>query len=95
MIQSFADGITEAFFTHGTCPAQWRSFASVARRKLDMLDAAVRLENLRSPPGNRLEALRGDRRGQWSIRSNDQWHVCFRWTAKGPADVEIVDYHRG
>jgi len=58
-----------------------------------MLDAAVRLENLRSPPGNRLEALRGDRRGQWSIRINDQWRVCFRWTDKGPADVEIVDYH--
>jgi proteic killer suppression protein len=51
------------------------------------------LENLRSPPGNRLEALKGNRRGQWSIRINDQWRVCFRWTEKGPADVEIVDYH--
>lgn len=93
MIQSFADSATKAFFTHGSCPAQWRPFAKIARRKLDMLDAAVRLENLRSPPGNRLEALRGNRRGQWSIRINDQWRVCFRWTEKGPADVEIADYH--
>jgi toxin HigB-1 len=93
MIQSFANSATKAFFTRGSCPAQWRSFAKVAGRKLDMLDAAVRLENLRSPPGNRLEALKGDRRGQWSIRINDQWRVCFRWTENGPADVEIVDYH--
>jgi proteic killer suppression protein len=93
MIRTFADAATEAFFTRGTCPAQWRTFAKVARRKLDMLDAAVRLQNLRSPPGNRLEALKGARRGQWSIRINDQWRVCFRWTVEGPADVEIVDYH--
>jgi proteic killer suppression protein len=93
MIQSFADHATRVFFTHGVCPAQWRLFAKVARRKLDMLDAAVKLDNLRSPPGNRLEALKGNRRGQWSIRINDQWRVCFRWTDKGPADVEIVDYH--
>jgi proteic killer suppression protein len=93
MIQSFADRATELFFTHGSCPAQWRPFAKIARRKLDMLDAAVTLETLRSPPGNRLEALKGNRRGQWSIRINDQWRVCFRWTAKGPLDVEIVDYH--
>jgi proteic killer suppression protein len=51
------------------------------------------VDNLRSPPGNRLEALKGDRRGQWSIRINDQWRVCFRWTSNGPADVEVVDYH--
>jgi proteic killer suppression protein len=93
MIQSFADRATEVFFAKGTCPAQWRPFERIATRKLDMLDAAVRLETLRSPPGNRLEALKGDRRGQWSIRINDQWRVCFRWNAKGPADVEIVDYH--
>jgi proteic killer suppression protein len=62
-------------------------------RKLDMLNAAVRLQNLRSPPGNRLEALKGDRHGQWSIRINDQWRVCFRWTDEGPVDVQIVDYH--
>jgi len=93
MILSFADRATEVFFSYGVCPAEWRPFAKVAMRKLDMLNAAVRLENLRSPPGNRLEALKGDRRGQWSIRINDQWRVCFRWTDKGPAGVEIVDYH--
>jgi proteic killer suppression protein len=91
MIRTFADRATEAFFTHGICPAQWRSFAKVARRKLDMLNAAVRF--LRSPPGNRLEALKADRQGQWSIRINDQWRVCFRWTNEGPIAVQIVDYH--
>ena len=58
-----------------------------------MLDAAVRLEELRGPPGNRLEALKGTRKGQHSIRVNDQWRVCFRWLTNGPHDVEIVDYH--
>jgi proteic killer suppression protein len=58
-----------------------------------MLDAAVRLDNLRNPPGNRLEALKGDRKGQWSIRINDQWRVCFSWSDHGPIDVEITDYH--
>ena len=58
-----------------------------------MLDAAVRLENLAVPPGNRLEALAGNRKGQHSIRINDQWRLCFRWTDAGPEDVEIVDYH--
>jgi proteic killer suppression protein len=93
MIRGFADRRTEAFFSEGTCPAQWRSFAKVAKRKLDMLDAAVRLDNLRNPPGNRLEALNGDRKGQWSIRINDQWRVCFSWSDHGPIDVEITDYH--
>ncbi len=93
MIRTFADRATEAFFADGVCPAQWQPFAKVARRKLDMLDAAVRLQNLNSPPGNRLEALKGDRQGQWSIRINAQWRICFRWTQQGPADVEIVDYH--
>ena len=65
----------------------------MALRKLDQLDAAVRLADLGSPPGNRLEALKGDRKGQFSIRINDQWRVCFRWTPDGPIDVEIVDYH--
>lgn len=65
----------------------------VAQRKLAMLDAAVRLENLAVPPGNRLEALAGNRQGQHSIRINDQWRVCFSWTDAGPEDVEIVDYH--
>jgi proteic killer suppression protein len=62
-------------------------------RKLLILDAATVLADLRSPPGNHLEALQGDRRGQHSIKINDQWRVCFRWTDAGPEDVEIVDYH--
>ena len=66
---------------------------AVARRKLRQLEIAGRLEDLRVPPGNRLEPLRGDRTGQHSIRINDQWRVCFRWTQSGAADVEIVDYH--
>jgi len=65
----------------------------VALRKLDMLDQAVKPENMRAPPGNRLEALKGDRSGQWSIRINQQWRICFRWSDEGPLDVEIVDYH--
>jgi len=66
---------------------------SVMQRKLKLLDAVTKLEELRVPPGNRLEALKGGRKGQHSIRINDQWRVCFRWKADGPADVEIVDYH--
>ncbi len=65
----------------------------VARRKLRQLNNAVRLEDLRSPPGNRLESLRGDREGQYSIRVNDQFRLCFVWTDGGPAEVEFVDYH--
>jgi proteic killer suppression protein len=73
-----------------SCPiALWR----VAGRKLDYLDSAVDLDDLRSPPGNRLEALTGDRRGQFSIRIDEQYRICFRWTALGPDHVEIVDYH--
>ena len=93
MIQNFADRETELLFRDGKAPAAWRSVANVAARKLDMLDAAVVLSDLRSPPGNRLEALRGDRAGQHSIRVNDKWRVCFVWTDHGPAQVEIVDYH--
>ena len=66
---------------------------AVARRKLRQLDIAGRLDDLRVPPGNRLEALTRDRAGQYSIRVNDQFRVCFRWTEAGPEDVEIVDYH--
>ena len=66
---------------------------SVARRKLDQLEAAIDLRDLASPPGNRLEALAHNRSGQHSIRVNDQWRVCFVWTTQGPKDVEIVDYH--
>lgn len=93
MIQGFADRATKTSFDSGVCPAGWKPFAKIAMRKLDMLNAAVRLENLRSPPGNRLEALKRDRQSQWSIRINNQWRICFRWTDQGPADVEIVDYH--
>jgi toxin HigB-1 len=70
-----------------------RHASGVATRKLTQLEAAATLEFLRSPPGNRLEALKGDRQGQDSIRVNDQWRICFRWTAAGPEDAEIVDYH--
>ena len=93
MIQGFAHADTEALYQDGKCPAQWQSIEAVALRKLDMLDAAVKLSDLRSPPGNRLEALKGDRKGQHSIRINRQWRICFRWTANGPENVEIVDYH--
>jgi len=64
-----------------------------ALRKLRQLDASTTLDDLRNPPGNRLEALKGDRKGQWSIRINDQWRVCFRWSDGEASDVEIVDYH--
>lgn len=70
-----------------------RSLWGVAARKLDALDQAEILDDLRVPPGNRLEALRGDRHGQHSIRINDQYRICFRWTDSGPVDVEVVDYH--
>ncbi|WP_332685223.1 type II toxin-antitoxin system RelE/ParE family toxin [Bosea sp. (in: a-proteobacteria)] len=93
MILSFADRDTERLFRGGTCPARWRSLERTAVRKLDMLDAATALGDLRSPPGNRLEALKGERHGQWSIRINDQWRLCFRWDGEGPEAVEIVDYH--
>jgi proteic killer suppression protein len=94
MIRSFRDRITEAVF-HGRCPKGFPAdIFRVARRKLAMLDAAVSLGSLAVPPANRLEALKGDRRGQHSIRINDQWRICFRWTVIGPEDVEIVDYHR-
>jgi toxin HigB-1 len=94
MIQSFKGRWVEALYLQESpgkgFPA---SLVRVAQRKLAMLDAAVRLENLAMPPGNRLEALAGDRKGQHSIRINDQWRICFRWTDAGPEGVEIVDYH--
>ena len=95
MIQSFADKGTERFFYEGRCPAPWRAFADVLARKLDMIDAAVTLNDLRSPRGNRLEALKGNRAGQMSIGINDQWRICFVWSEDGPMEVEVVDYHRG
>jgi toxin HigB-1 len=94
MIGSFADRYTQRFFKEGVCPPKWRTFATVAQRKLDMVDYATRLLDLASPPGIRLEALKGDRKGQHSIRINDQWRVCFRWTRDGPENVEIADYRR-
>lgn len=92
MIKSFRCPDTQALFETGKS-RRWSNILSVAERKLTQLNAAVTLDFLRSPPGNRLEALQGDRAGQHSIRINDQWRVCFRWTNEGPEDVEIVDYH--
>lgn len=92
MIQSFKCKDTLALF-EGKCPRRFRAWARVAERKLAQLDAAQTLDFLKAPPGNHLEALRGDRKGQHSIRINDQWRVCFVWTAAGPVEVEIVDYH--
>ena len=97
MIRSFADGGTADLFNglntaaaRRSCPERLRD---IARRKLDHLDSVLLLSDLRVPRGNQLEALKHDRRGQHSIRINDQYRICFKWTAEGPADVEIVDYH--
>jgi proteic killer suppression protein len=92
-ILSFKSKRVAAFFQEGVTPREWRSIETVALRKLDMLDAATSLLDLRSPPGNRLERLLGDRKGEYSIRINDQDRLCFRWTDEGAEDVEIVDYH--
>lgn len=97
MIQSFKDQGTEDIFNgiksrvaRSICP---ESLWKIAVRKFDLLDAAVSLADLRIPPGNRLERLSGDRQGQHSIRINDQYRICFRWTDNGPEQVTIVDYH--
>ena len=94
-IQSFASRKVERFFLEGRLPrtAGWAGVAWVAARKLDMLDYAQALRDLAAPPGNRLEALKGDLAGFHSIRINDQWRIIFRWTDLGPADVDIRDYH--
>jgi proteic killer suppression protein len=92
MIKSFRCADTQLLFETGKCK-RFSAIAVVAARKLVQLDAAQTLEFLRSPPGNRLEALKGDRAGQHSMRVNDQFRLCFRWTEAGPEDVEIVDYH--
>jgi toxin HigB-1 len=92
MIRSFRCRDTQALFEGGH-PKRFRAIETVATRKLAMLDAAKTLDFMRSPPGNRLEALRGDRSGQWSVRINDPWRLCFVWTDSGPDQVEIVDYH--
>lgn len=92
MIRSFRDPDTEALFLDRDV-ARFRSIERVARRKLLYLHQARRLEDLRVPPGNRLEALKGGRKGQYSIRVNDQWRICFAWRNGEALDVEIVDYH--
>lgn len=93
MIQSFADPETEKLFRGLVSRRLPQNLQSVMHRKLVMVDVAASLEDLRVPPGNRLEALKGSRKGQHSIRVNQQWRVCFRWTESGPANVRIVDYH--
>ena len=97
MIVSFADQGVEDIF-NGVASREavkvcLKSLWRIARRKLDQLDSVVRLIELRIPPGNRLEALRGNRQGQHSIRVNDQYRICFTWTSAGPSNVEITDYH--
>ena len=92
MILAFKCAETRALF-HRNRAKRFVNIESIARRKLDQLHAAATLDFLRAPPGNRLEALSGDRRGQHSIRINDQFRVCFVWTPRGPTNVEIVDYH--
>ncbi|MGL5116079.1 MAG: type II toxin-antitoxin system RelE/ParE family toxin [Beijerinckiaceae bacterium] len=93
MIRSFRDKMSGELFAGRRVRALPEAVARAARRKLFDLDAAASPDVLRRPPGNRLEKLSGDRTGQWSIRINDQWRVCFRWDEKGPYDVEICDYH--
>jgi proteic killer suppression protein len=92
MIQTFKCKETRTLY-EGRKPRRFRAFAVVAERKLSQLDAAQTLDFLKAPPGNHLEALKGDRKGQHSIRINDQWRLCFVWTDVGPTEVEIVDYH--
>lgn len=92
MIKSFRCGDTQALF-EGRIPRRFKAISAPAERKLQMLDAAKNIMDLKSPPGNRLESLKGIRRGQWSIRVNDQWRVCFNFQNGEALNVEIVDYH--
>lgn len=92
MIKSFAEKRTRELFETGKS-RRWNSIARGAVRKLVQIDSATTLDELNAPPGNRLEALKGDRRGQYSIRISDQWRICFRWEGDGVYHVEIVDYH--
>ncbi len=93
VLRSFADKDTERVWRRERAKELDPTTHRAALRKLIMLDAADVLDDLRVPPGNRLEKLRGNRAGQYSVRVNQQWRICFRWTAAGPEDVEIVDYH--
>ena len=93
MILGFADTETESVWEGAFSRRLPAAIQPVARRKLRMLAAAASLDDLRAPPGNRLEALKGDRRGEFSIRINDQWRICFRWRDGDAFDVTIVDYH--
>lgn len=92
MIRSFKDDDTQTLFNHGRV-RRFMKIERIALRKLQQLDIALSIEDMRIPPGNRLEKLRGNREGQWSIRINDQYRLCFRWINDGAEDVEIVDYH--
>lgn len=94
-IKSFGNTATERFFHTGRTKkgVGWANVKDVAQRKLDMLNYAAKLDDLKSPPGNRLEALSGDLKGFHSIRVNDQWRVIFKWTDTGPTEVQICDYH--
>ena len=93
MIKSFADKATAAVFSGQVVRRLPHDIQTVARRKLKLLDAVSKIEELRVPPGNRLEQLKGSRAGQWSIRINDQWRICFKWERGHAEDVEIIDYH--
>lgn len=93
VIRSFGNALTECLWSRDRTKKLDPRIERTALRKLAMLDAAEALEDLRVPPGNRLEAMRGDRAGQHSIRINQQWRICFVWTTAGPENVEIVDYH--
>ncbi|WP_308195872.1 type II toxin-antitoxin system RelE/ParE family toxin [Microbacterium aurugineum] len=93
MIRSFGSKATERLWRRERVPSVDPRILSVALRKLRQVGSAESIDDLRLPPGNRLEALKGDRAGQYSIRVNDQWRICFVWTDAGPEEVEIVEYH--
>lgn len=93
MILSFADDKTKSIFNGFSSNKLPKDMQRVARRKLIYLDSAMQLQDLRVPPGNKLEKLKGSRKGHYSVRINDQWRICFKWNNNNAYDVEIVDYH--
>jgi proteic killer suppression protein len=93
MIKTFADKLTAAIYQGFQVKRLPKEIQATARRKLKQIDSAASIDTLRVPPGNRLELLKGDRVGQWSIRINDQWRICFNWSDGNATDVEIADYH--